>query len=43
MNDYPGHEEREYDEWEDEEEVDEVVAEFDVCLAGSLREQLQLL
>ena len=37
---------REGDERQDEimsEEEDEVVAEFDVCLAGSLRDQLQLL
>ena len=32
-----------YGDTEDDEEDDEVIAEFDICLAGSLREQLQLL
>ena len=31
-----------YNEVEDSEE-DEVIAEYDICLAGSIREQLQLL
>ena len=33
----------EYEVDDDEELEDEVVAEFDICLAGSLRDQLQLL
>ena len=28
---------------QEEEEEDECIAEFDICLAGSLRDQLQLL